>query len=150
MPPCETNRDIIEYFSGRFSASSLIPFQAVKFKERCSGFLPSVFQITDSNASNIPFQLTTSVWKFLKISSCEISDLRFGVHTPRINVYAPRFCNFNFMAIINLKIYQGFDRENLLWCNLTPLLMVKSLINVQTYYPHRIKIASTKIMIVYS
>ena len=47
------------------------------------------------------------------------------------------------MAIIDLRIYKGFDRENRLG-NFQLLFTVKSLINSQIY--HRHEIANTKIM----
>ena len=56
------------------------------------------------------------------------------------NFHIPRVCNFDFMAIIDLRIYKGSDSEN------RPLFTVKSLTNIQLCLPHKIEIASPKIM----
>ena len=42
------------------------------------------------------------------------------------NVYIPRICDFDFMAIINLRIYKGFDRENRSGWNFTPSVGIHS------------------------
>ena len=65
-----------------------------------------------------------------------------------INFHIPRVSDFDFMAIINLRIYMGFERENRRGVTLHPqsLFMVKYLINSQICYPHKIRIAITKVM----
>ena len=67
------------------------------------------------------------------------------------NFHIPGVCNFDFMAIINLRIYMGFDRRNLSGggggtSHPSSLFTVISVINFQICYPHKIKIANTKIM----
>ena len=37
----------------------------------------------------------------------------------------PRVCNFDFMAIMNLRIYMGFDCQNRLGCNFTPSVIIR-------------------------
>ena len=50
------------------------------------------------------------------------------------------------MAMTNLKIYKGFDREKRSWYNFTPSLStVKSLINSPICYAHKIEIVNAKI-----
>ena len=40
------------------------------------------------------------------------------------NFHIPRVCNFDLMAIINLRIYMGFDRLSRSVCNFTPSVII--------------------------
>ena len=40
------------------------------------------------------------------------------------NFHIPRVCDFDFMAIITLKIYKGFDRQNRSGRNFTPSVII--------------------------
>ena len=62
------------------------------------------------------------------------------------NFHIPRLYDLDFMAIIKLRIYIGFDCQNRWGSNFTPfqsLFTVKSLMNFQICYPHMIRLAST-------
>ena len=63
--------------------------------------------------------------------------------------YIPRVCDFDFVAIINLRFYKGFLAVKVVrGLNLHPwsLFTVESLINFQVFYAHKIEIAKiTKI-----
>ena len=40
------------------------------------------------------------------------------------NFHIPRVCHFDFMVIIDFKIYKRFDRENRSGYDFTPLLII--------------------------
>ena len=52
------------------------------------------------------------------------------------------------MAIINLRIYKGFDCENRSGCNFTPSVIIHGQIpyKFSNLYPREIKIGNTKLM----
>ena len=49
--------------------------------------------------------------------------LRFSLTA---NFLIPSVCDFDFMAIINLKIYIAFDRPSCPGCNFTPSVIIRS------------------------
>ena len=52
------------------------------------------------------------------------------------------------MAIINLRIHKGFDRENRSGCNFTPSVTIQDqiLYNFPNFYHHKTKTVNAKIM----
>ena len=60
--------------------------------------------------------LVLEIFENFLIFSYEISDHWFGFSTLNFsliaNFHIPRVCDFDFMILINLRIYTGFDCEN--------------------------------------
>ena len=67
---------------------------------------------------------------------------------PIATFHIARVCYFDFIAMINLRIYEGFDRKIVRGATLHPqsLFTVKSLINVQICDPRGIEIVNTKVL----
>ena len=74
----------------------------------------------------------------------QLPDNGFGFSTPSLvllQIHIPRVCDFDFMAIMNLRIFMRFDTSYP-----HSLFTVKSLINFQICYHQTIKITNIKIM----
>ena len=53
-------------------------------------------------------------------NSCRRNGIQYPNFSQVANFDIPRVCDIDFMAIIDLRIYKGFDRENRSRCNFRP------------------------------
>ena len=79
-------------------------------------------KVSLSHLRNVPLQITVSFWEYLKFLHTQwIQHSKF---TLMANFHI--LCDFQFMVIINLRIYKGFDGENHSRCNFTASVVIHS------------------------